>query len=242
MIFVLRTAEPDVLQRLAAQWLADLEAAITELTRVEADPNASEADKKKAKKQIAKAQNRYRHSEVKTSLDAMFHGKCAYCESKITTVTYGQIEHFYPKGQYVERTFRWDNLLLSCDLCNNVHHKGTKFPLDADGRPLLINPTNITPEVHLQFSWDHVATLACVYGRDQCGNETVQTFDLNGIKDRKELLKTRSKYVHSLMALIKLAEQGNEEAISFLHDACASDAPYAAFARACIQPGFPHIL
>ena len=172
MIFVTRTQEPDVLRRSAAQWLTELQAAINEFERLAADPNVTEAGQRESKANgSSRLGGRYRHAEVKTALVDMFHGKCVYCESKVTVVTYGQIEHFYPKGQYVERTFQWENLLLSCDLCNNAHHKGTKFPLDGNNDPLLIDPTSVGPEAHLVFSWDQRAKLACVYWRDQRGKE-----------------------------------------------------------------------
>jgi uncharacterized protein (TIGR02646 family) len=238
MIFVLRTQEPEVLRRSAAQWLIELEAAITELARLESDRMVGEQAKRRARKEVEKAQGRYRHWQVKAALVTMFHGKCAYCESKITVVTYGQIEHFYPKGQYVERTFQWENLLLSCDLCNNAQHKGTRFPLDGDRNPLLIDPTTVMPEDHLLFSWDQRAGLAWVYGITARGKETVEMFDLNGDRGRKELIKGRCEHVRVLMVLNKFAEQGNAEARSLLLSARESDAPYAAFARTCIEPRF----
>jgi hypothetical protein len=54
------------------------------------------------KKQIREAQSKYRNSQIKKRLVEMFHGKCAYCESKITGVGYGAIEHSRPKSQYID--------------------------------------------------------------------------------------------------------------------------------------------
>lgn len=238
MIFVLRTQMPKILRQSAAQWLAELQDALTELEQLEANPGAGDQIKKTARKRVKKAQGRYGHPQVKAALVRMFRGKCAYCESKVTGVTYGQIEHFYPKGKYVDRVFQWENLLLSCDLCNTVQHKGTKLPLDGDGSPLLIDPTSVVPEAHLLFSWNPRVRLACVYGRDARGKETVQTFDLNGVRGRKELLKSRSEHVRALLVVQRFADQGDDEARSLLLDACKSDAPYAAFARTCIEQSF----
>ncbi len=66
------------------------------------------ADPATAKHQLSEAANRYRHKQVKDALVTMFHGKCAYCESKITVVTYRSIEHFHPKSIYPELTFEWN--------------------------------------------------------------------------------------------------------------------------------------
>jgi uncharacterized protein (TIGR02646 family) len=238
MIFVQRIDEPEVLRVSAAQWLSELQLALTELERLEADPDASDNDKKRAIKNFEKAQGRYRHRQVKNSLVHMFHGKCAYCESKVTLVTYGQIEHFYPKSRYVDRTFQWCNLLLSCDLCNDAQHKGKDFPCDGDGSPLLIDPTDAVPEDHLLFSWDGAAGLAWAYGKDTRGKTTVETFDLNGARGRQALIKNRSDHVRTLMTLLKFAERGDDDARSLLRDACNSDAPYAAFARRFVSRDF----
>ena len=235
MIFVQRTNEPAVLIRSAAQWLTDLRNALAELERLGADPSATASQKKRARDKVTKAQNKYRHPQVKKALKQMFQGKCAYCESQVTVVAWGHIEHFYPKGQFVDRTFQWENLLLSCEVCNS-DYKGTKFPLDGSGRPLLIDPTSVSPDLHLLFSWDPIAELAAVYGRDSRGMETVQTFDLNGERGRKELIKSRSNYVRTLMAVLKLAEQGDAEARRILVEACGPGAPYAAFAQTHLQP------
>jgi hypothetical protein len=172
----------------------------------------------------------------------MFNGKCAYCESKITVVTYGAIKHFYPKSQYPDLTFTWENLLLSCDKCNDANHKGTNFPLDdITGNPLLIDPTDgvTDPNTHLEFVWDEMAKLASVYGRDRRGQIVEDIFDLNGLRGRKELINHRSQYIKKLLALLRLAKQGDSEALSLLQEACQLGAEYYAFASIYILPHLP---
>jgi hypothetical protein len=224
LISVIRAAEPAVLRNNSACWLSQLK-------ELSSDPVAN-------KEGIKKIQNKYRHAKVKNVLVEMFHGKCAYCESKITTVTYGAIEHFFPKSVYVDLTYEWSNLLLSCDLCNDTNHKGIEFPLDKEGNALLINPTDgITdPTVHLEFVWDAVTRLASVYGRDERGETVETTFDLNGSRGRKELIEHRSRYVKSLFAILRLAQLGDSEALSLLKESCAPSAEYSAFALANIYP------
>jgi uncharacterized protein (TIGR02646 family) len=148
LIRVTRTQKPAVLVSNATRWLS-------ELNSVMADPATT-------KNQLSKVANGYRHKQVKNALIAMFHGKCAYCESKITVVTYGSIEHFRPKSIYPGLTFEWNNLLFSCDICNDTGHKGNQFPLDRNGNPLLLDPTDgvTDPNMHLAFSWDPITQLA----------------------------------------------------------------------------------
>lgn len=46
----------------------------------------------------------YGHRTVKQTLIAAQHGKCAFCESKLRHVAYGDVEHFRPKGGYLQQT------------------------------------------------------------------------------------------------------------------------------------------
>lgn len=72
--------------------------------------------------------------------------RCMYCGDSQGT----DIEHFWPKDTYPKRMFRWHNLLLGCTACGR-DHKGTKFPLDAGKKPLLIDPTKDDPWLFLDF-------------------------------------------------------------------------------------------
>jgi uncharacterized protein (TIGR02646 family) len=72
--------------------------------------------------------------------------RCMYCGDSQGT----DIEHFWPKNTYPKKMFRWDNLLLGCTACGR-DHKGTKFPLDAGKKPLLIDPTKDDPWLFLDF-------------------------------------------------------------------------------------------
>ncbi len=240
MIRVKRVAEPKILQRNAKRWSDELSEVLHALAALHALEQAPKEQVKQAQKKVDTIQKKYRNEEVKDVLVKMFYGKCAYCESKITVVTYGQIEHFYPKSAYPDKTFAWDNLLLSCDKCNNTQHKGTKFPLDSDGQPLLINPTDAhtDPFMHLHFSWDEETSWACVYGRDERGETVVELFDLNGSRGRMELMRERSKYIKKLLCMLKLYEQTkNSEAFSLLQAACLPEAEYSAFALVLVAPG-----
>jgi uncharacterized protein (TIGR02646 family) len=222
MISVARIPPPKALHKNADRWLLKLQ---------EITGNANST-----KQQIENAKNKYRHDQVKNALVKMFNENCAYCESKITVVTYGAIEHFRPKSTYPDLTFTWENLMLSCDLCNNA--KGVQFPLDSQGHPLLIDPTDpvTKPSQHLKFSWDVVTGLASVYGSDQQGKTVENIFDLNCVHGRTGLIEHRSKYVKRLLVLLHFAQSGNQEAISVLQEASEPGAEYSAFAITHILP------
>lgn len=68
--------------------------------------------------------SRYKSDDIKNKLKEIYHGKCAYCE---TSVERFDVEHFRPKrGGYYWLAYSWDNLLLSCPICNVA--KGNNFP------------------------------------------------------------------------------------------------------------------
>lgn len=80
----------------------------------------------------------------------VFDGKCAYCESRAMTTSYGDAEHYRPKSEvsvkdadgkaqivhaggekhpgYFWLAFDWENLIPSCARCNSGMGKQTQFP------------------------------------------------------------------------------------------------------------------
>lgn len=69
---------------------------------------------------------KYRNKDVKHRLEAIFHGKCAYCETLYGASGPMDVEHFRPKGGvageehpgYWWLAASWENLLPSCLDCN----------------------------------------------------------------------------------------------------------------------------
>ncbi|MFD2781156.1 HNH endonuclease [Novosphingobium pokkalii] len=106
MIRLSKGDEPAVLSNNAAVWTAEL------LDALEHRP----AD-------VPGIKGRYNHPTVKAALKAETSEKCAYCESKMLHVTFGDIEHIVPKSADPKLTFDWENLTLACDVCNTK--KGT---------------------------------------------------------------------------------------------------------------------
>lgn len=185
----------------------------------------------KTPKEKKNAENKYRQNSVKSVLVKMFCGKCGYCESKITHVDYGHIEHYRPKSGPQGRpnlTFVWSNMLLACGVCNGAEYKGVHFPEASGGGPI-INPCAEDPVSHFDFHYDAATKLASVYGITTRGKTTEKLLGLN----RADLRIYRSNYVHKLIVLATIAVS-NAEAAQLLKEAKESDSPYAAFARALL--------
>ncbi|MFH7016323.1 hypothetical protein [Flavobacterium sp. FlaQc-47] len=83
---------------------------------------------------IKESYSAYSDKTVRKVLKEMFNGKCAYCESKISAIYNGDIEHFRPKGGYNDMSGQplinpgyywlaseWENLLFACPFCNQTN-------------------------------------------------------------------------------------------------------------------------
>jgi len=96
----------------------------------------------------------YKHGDVKSALNEIFHFKCAYCESRYGPTAPVDIEHFRPKSAVVVQdeslikpgyywlASDWDNLLPSCIDCNRarIHPQA-----DAGNDPELTGKANLFP-------------------------------------------------------------------------------------------------
>lgn len=63
--------------------------------------------------------------------------RCFYCSDSRGYA----IDHFWPKSIFHQHAFFWPNLMLACFTCNT--RKGTQFPRDAAGNPLLVDLSNV---------------------------------------------------------------------------------------------------
>jgi uncharacterized protein (TIGR02646 family) len=237
MIKVNRTAKPQVLQDNETRWVQDIQDAfdawqIATNNYQTAKTKANEAILKDTQKNLDKAKAKYREGNIKDILlgEDMFNGKCAYCEAQVSHVYWGDIEHFRPKDSFPLLAVDWDNLLYACGICNGASFKGTKFPLDTNGEPLLINPCLDNPNDHLEFEYDQIMSKFIVVGKDDKGVTSIETYGLNRNRNKSDLLAVRTDYLILLVKLAKLYKQDNEAKV-LLDKACEKSSPYAAFAR-----------
>lgn len=146
------------------------------------------------------------YKNVRNDLWKMQYGKCCYCEISVPDSGQGEhIEHFKPKGkpEYTHLTNEWTNLLLACPQCNG--QKGVQFRLDADGLPLLIDPSDDAtyPEVHLKYVTDHrnvetrplLGQILSADG-DTKGEYTIETIQLDSTYHQGRRKKTLKQALH----------------------------------------------
>lgn len=146
--------------------------------------------------------------EIDTVLRRMAPGNelCMYCEHS----TGSDIDHFWPKEKYPARAYTWENYLWSCSICN-THFKGTHFPRDEHGEPLLINPAEEDPRDHLELS----PTTGKLLGKTPKGEKTriVLGFHKRGYLDeaRRDAFRGIQKLVIDYAAQCKRGDA--EEAL-----------------------------
>lgn len=201
----------------------------------------------------------YASLAVKSALIAAQHDKCCFCESKISHVSYGDVEHFRPKKGYRQSTdeplcrpgyywlaYDWSNLFFSCQVCNQ-RYKRNWFPLkDATRRalshnvdisqedPLFVNPQEDDPTDFISFREEYPFP---VEGSEK-GKTTITALGL----DREILAEHRRDRLEVLKLLKHMAESDlpeAEEARDYLEAAILDNAEYASMARSllCIDVG-----
>lgn len=133
---------------------------------------------------------KYRERSIKEQIVKETHNKCAYCESKISHVCPGDVEHILPKNKdarpdlYVE----WTNLTLACEECNRPRKKTYYNPADP-----LINPYIDNPEVHLLPAGPMILNMP----GNRKGYVTSMILELN----RSELFERRVERLNSVKSL-----------------------------------------
>ncbi|MGH9544309.1 MAG: HNH endonuclease [Terriglobales bacterium] len=171
----------------------------------------------------------YRDPVLKGHLVLEAYGKCVYCESKITHLYFGDIEHIKPKSQFPAERLDVGNLALACAVCNNS--KGNCWD---DAVPLL-NPYLDDPATEL-LALGYLVVRRPGHVRARV---TIETLQLN----RPELIERRKERIEMLQPL---ADQYAESQIASVKELLrielcryASDAAeYAFIVRAYLEAAF----
>ncbi len=170
----------------------------------------------------------YGDKTVKEALILAQHDKCFLCESKITHIDYGDVEHFRPKKAFQQTekeklnypgyywlAYDWTNLFLACTRCNQ-HYKKNLFPLAnpktrkeishlfdlSAEKPLLINPSEENPEKYISFRVDNLVGVVPFAVKDNHkGKATIKCAGL----DRLKLCGRRLAVLKPILAFHKVA-------------------------------------
>jgi uncharacterized protein (TIGR02646 family) len=201
----------------------------------------------------------YGHKTVKEALIKAQHGKCFLCESKITHISHGDVEHFRPKAAYRQSAsdtlhtgyywlaYEWSNLFLACQLCNQVFKKNL-FPLSNPTaratshkkslnkeKPLYLDPSVDDPEQHISFRRE----VPFPVGSSARGKATITDLGL----ERLKLNERRLEHYERLRVLYKVAQMNppipqSTDAKTLLYRATLDSAEYASMSRAALKANF----
>ncbi|UPQ40163.1 HNH endonuclease [Providencia rettgeri] len=181
----------------------------------------------------ATEKSRYRHPEIKAILVQETHGKCAYCESKLQHIHHGDVEHIYPKSLDIDKTFEWQNLTLSCEVCNQ--NKSNKDPYIEN----IIDPYHTDPEEHLMF----IGGLIYPKGTD-LGISTRILLKLH----RAELVEMRNAQADKIMGIYAQIQNDSLPIIvrkalydDLLNNEASASAPYSLMAKCIVKTMQQHI-
>lgn len=226
----------------------------------------NKADYKIGKKKFEFDSNIYGSKSVKTALIKAQHGKCFLCESRITHISYGDVEHFRPKGGWCQTkedkintpgyywlAYNWENLFLSCQLCNQRFKKNL-FPLEdkaersvshegdlSKEKSLFVNPGTENPEDFISFRG---ITPFAVEG-NQKGELTIENAGLRRgeiNENRLELyLPVKDLYlIANGMPETPFKEQAQEVLQKRLEECQSNKHQYTSMFRAAIKDNFKY--
>jgi uncharacterized protein (TIGR02646 family) len=172
----------------------------------------------------------YKKDDVKQALSQLFHGKCAYCESRYAGTQPMDVEHWRPKGGVAEPgqtglalgypwlAARWTNLLPSCIDCNRprVQHddltgldetlgKANQFPVVGSRmqRPV---PDGVTPVDDIPLLIDPTVDDPSVHLRFRDDGIVIALTDM-GRQSIRVYALNRSELVLERLGLARLIEQ-----------------------------------
>ena len=203
----------------------------------------------------------YGHETVKSRLKKAQHDKCFLCESKVTHISAGDVEHFRPKGGYRQSVshklqkpgyfwlaYDWKNLFFVCELCNR-RFKKTLFPLfkpenrcvshktdTSQEEPLFINPETENPEGFISFRGEIVFAI----DGNLRGKITIEGAGLDRI-ELESNRKTKLKIIKRLYQIAKAAPElpESQEAMNYLQKECTSETyEYSSMIKAALATNF----
>jgi uncharacterized protein (TIGR02646 family) len=200
----------------------------------------------------------YGAKSVKSALINAQHDKCAFCESKVSHIAHGDVEHYRPKGGirqndsdpleqpgYFWLAYVWENLFFACQLCNQSFKKNM-FPLADPIRrarshlddltaeqPMLIHPADEDPSALIGFREE----IAFPIDDNPRAHATIEVLGLN----REAMAEHRRDHLMPFIRLrqaLPLLPPDSEEAgdiLAFFEQAVLPRSQYSSMIRALLS-------
>ena len=200
----------------------------------------------------------YGAKSVKSALKKAQHDKCAFCESKVSHVAYGDVEHYRPKGAvrqsdrdhleqpgYFWLAYVWENLFFACQLCNQSFKKNL-FPLADPSRrarshmddlnaeePMLIHPADEEPSALIGFHEE----IAFAIDDHPRARTTIEVIGLNrdAIANHRKDCLTHIKRLSDALLSLSPGSDVARDIRAHLEQAIIAQAQYSSMARALLS-------
>jgi len=182
----------------------------------------------------------YAATSVKKKLLVKQHKKCCFCEAYVAHISYGDVEHFRPKGGYIQDiddqlekpgyywlAYKWENLFLSCTLCNQ-RFKKNHFPLEdpttrcTNHRADTLHESPIFIDLSLEDPEDFIGFREEIaFGKDDGrGSKSIDILGLNRddlATHRLKFLKT-AKRTKNIVKYLESKEDLTDDELSVLDE------------------------
>ncbi|WP_437722833.1 HNH endonuclease [Sorangium sp. So ce861] len=214
MIPIKRLPAPDVLARNGERWRTAF-----------LEERAKDPQKRPSSK-------RYAHPDIVSTLEAMSHHKCFYCEQS-TKQTRREVDHYIDVAEDPARAFAWANLYLSCWECNRQKQPHRSIPVTDCLDPCA---PDARPSEHLTFEEE----LIRARGGSARGLATIKKYKL----DRDDLDLKRMKQLQLFnKALIRIKDAQiadgrknmNENEKALLRTFCHPEFPFSLMFQAHLE-------
>ncbi|MBC3843964.1 HNH endonuclease [Streptacidiphilus sp. 4-A2] len=159
--------------------------------------------------------------------------RCMYCGDGEGT----DIDHFRPIASDPFGTFLWTNHLLACSHCNS-NMKRDKYPCDASGSCLLVDPCRDDPHEHMELNF----ATGIYFPLTAKGASTIEVFGLGRpvlvVGRAKAFVRCKAMLSHWLVLTGAGDDSGAEEVYESLRLQPFADVLYA-MVRRRDAPGAP---
>lgn len=183
----------------------------------------------------------FKRPEIKAALNALFHEKCAYCETPLVSAV-GDIEQFRPKASVSEvpdhpgywwLAASWENLLIACQYCNRLSKaevgesgrseaigKASRFPLVDESKRArtpeddlsLEQPLLLDPTVDEPSQHLVFADDGRVVSETDRGNATISILGLNRLNLLQQRQGVATRYRSLFATALASLKSGSGEA------------------------------
>jgi hypothetical protein len=140
--------------------------------------------------------SQYAHEDIVLALEAMSFKKCFYCEALAES---REVDHYVEVAEQPERAFIWENLYLSCKLCQSKARHQEIAVTDC------LDPCDpaVAPRDHLDFIDEQIRAK----NDSPVGSSTIRKYRLHDdrhdhrrLKQLKLLLKEHNEILRTAMA------------------------------------------